>query len=162
MPPVATAELVQRLTSARTKASELTEQSRALTEAAKRALETATRLQAICRNETAPPGPNPSGTWDGAEVEDISHLRTFELEGLIDDVPVKAAALDGVLVCDPLLRAHAEVIVALGESLPDGLFARPEPARLNGPPAVMLATLMRAVRVTKLRVGFGEGRSSHV
>lgn len=59
-------------------------------------------------------------------------------------------------------RAHAEVVVALGESLPDGMCPGGERARFDGPPAVMLATLMRAVRVTKLRVGFGGRDSSQV
>lgn len=154
--PLIAVELVERCRSARRKASELTEQSRALTEAARQTFDTATRLIAICRqNEMTPCGPYRSDTQAGDGVDASEHLRTFELEGLIDEVPVRAAALDGVLVCDPLLRAHAEVVVALGESLPEGLFPRGAQARLEGPPAVILATLMRAVRVTKLRVGFG-------
>jgi hypothetical protein len=86
------------------------------------------------------------------------------VEGLIGDVSVKAAALDGALVCDPLLKSHAEVVVALGESLvvlgegPAGSrLGRRERARLDGPPEVVLATLVRAMTVTKLRVGFGPG-----
>jgi hypothetical protein len=160
---VATSELAQRFTSARIRASELTEQSRALTEAAKQAFDTATRLKAARRKrEIVAPGPDGAITRAEPEAKATEHLRTFELEGLIDDMPVRAAALDGVLVCDPLLRAHAEVVVALGEALPDGLFPQGERASLDSSPAVMLATLMRAVRVTKLRVGFGGSGSSQV
>jgi hypothetical protein len=157
---VGCAELVQRSTSARRRAAALTEQSQALTEAARHAFEAAMRLRGeMARGVRCRPQ-----TWAGARLGAGPHFRSFEVEGLIGDVPVKAVALDGTLVCDPLLKSHAEVVVALGERLivpgdgpPSSRFARRERARLDGPPEVVLATLVRAMRVTKLRVRFGPG-----
>jgi hypothetical protein len=122
-----------------------------LTEAAQHAVETATHLVDEARKRRGSPTPTVT------KVRDAGHLRTFEMEGVVDDVPVRAVSLDGVLVCDPLLRSHAELIVALGESIALGRFGKKEPARLDGPPAVVLATLARAMKVTKLRVGFTAG-----
>jgi hypothetical protein len=142
------------------RAAALTEQSQALTEAARQAFEAAIRLQ----GEMARGGRFRPETWPRAQLGAASHFRSFEVEGLIGDVAVKAAALDGTLICDPLLKSHAEVVVALGESLvvlgegPAGSrLGRRERARLDGPPEVVLATLVRAMTVTKLRVGFGPG-----
>jgi hypothetical protein len=147
------------------RAAELTEQSHALTEAAQQAFEAAMRL----KGEMARYGWYRPETWPRAQLGASSHFRSFEVEGLIGGVPVKAAALDGTLVCDPLLKSHAEVVVALGERLVvmgEGLagsrFGRREQARLDGPPEVVLATLVRAMTVTKLRVGFGPGGVSDV
>jgi hypothetical protein len=148
---VARADVLQRLRSAQLKATSLTDQSRMLTEAAQHAVETATHLVDEARRERG------SATLTVTKVRDTGHLRSFELEGVIDDVPVEAVSLDGVLVCDPLLRSHAEVIVALGESIALGRFGKREPASLDGPPAVVLATLARAMKVTQLRVGFTAG-----
>jgi hypothetical protein len=122
-----------------------------LTEAAQHAVETATHLVGEARRGCD------AATPTVTKVRDSAHLRSFELEGAVGDVPVKAVSLDGVLVCDPLLRSHAEVIVALGETIALGRFGKEEPACLDGPPTVVLATLARAMKVTKLRVGVSAG-----
>jgi hypothetical protein len=100
-----------------------------LTAAAQLAVETATHLVGEARRERG------STTPKVTNVKDTAHFRSFELEGVVGDVPVKAVSLDGVLVCDPLLRSHAEVIVAPGEGIAHGRFGKEEPASLDGPPA---------------------------
>jgi hypothetical protein len=71
---------------------------------------------------------------------------------LIGDQPVRAALEKGTLICDPLLRSHAELVVALGDSFVDARSGQSRPASLEGAPVVVLATLMRAMRVTRVQV----------
>jgi hypothetical protein len=71
---------------------------------------------------------------------------------VIGGQPVRAAFEKGTLICDPLLRSHAELVVALGDSFVDGRSGQSRPASLEGAPVVVLATLMRAMRVTRVQV----------
>jgi hypothetical protein len=88
------------------------------------------------------------------ETDDSHSARrlSFELEGVIGDQPVRANFEEGTLSCDPLLRSHAELVVALGDSFVDGKSGRSRPASLDGVPVVVLATLIRAMRVTRVQV----------
>jgi hypothetical protein len=82
-------------------------------------------------------------------TEDLGY--DFEIRGTVSGHPVSATLGGDGLRCDPLLRAHAELVVALGETFPygdDGAL----PAALDGNPAQILLTLMRAMKVTRLEL----------
>jgi hypothetical protein len=96
------------------------------------------------------------GATEAAAIQSLRehprlHLRTFRVEGTIGDHLVMARyEAGGLLDCDPLLRTHAELVVALGESFPLGDADDPLPATLDGPPVAVLLTLMRASLITKV------------
>jgi hypothetical protein len=70
-------------------------------------------------------------------------VRSFSLEGVIEDRTVHAEWRDGRLMADPLLLERAQLVVGLEDQFlsPD---ASPLTASLNGLPIVALLTLMRA------------------
>jgi hypothetical protein len=100
------------------------------------------------------PGVGVGGTG-AAPIQGLSdprlQLRSFCVEGRIGDHVVVARYEAGVLDCDPVLRTHAELVVAVGDSFPFGNVNHALPASLDGPPVVVLLTLMRASFVTKVQ-----------
>jgi hypothetical protein len=78
-----------------------------------------------------------------AEAVARHRVRSFSLDGTIEDRPVHAEWRDRRLIADPLLLERAELLVEIGEEFlagEPGAFA----ASLTGPPIVALLTLMRA------------------
>lgn len=75
----------------------------------------------------------------------------FELRGVVSGTSVRAMLTSYGLECDPLLRAHAELVVALGETFPYGEHGVVT-ASLDGSPAQILLTLMRSMKVTGLQL----------
>jgi hypothetical protein len=120
----------------------LSERSRELIEMAR-----LVRMDAIRRRESclspraASSAPQP--------VRETGGLSSFRVDGTVGDQPVEAVYEGGNLRCDPLLRSHAALVVSLEESFRLG--EEDVPATLNGPPALVLATLMRAMRVRSVR-----------
>ena len=76
----------------------------------------------------------------------------FTVVGQVDDVPVRARWIEGEgLDCPDLLRARAEVVVALGETFSDGS-GPPVVASLDEPTPAMLTVLRAASRVTSVEL----------
>ncbi|GEM_PF-6064603 len=120
----------------------LSEHSRELVETAR-----FLRMETVRRREARPPWrpahpagrprPQPGG------------LSSFRVDGTVGDQAVWAEYEEGSLRFPPLLRSHAELVVSLGESFRLG--EEDVPASLTGPPGVVLATLMRAMRVKSVK-----------
>lgn len=167
---MAFAEYVGRGRAARGQALLLVERSRALQEASRILIDRYQRDRARRGEESArstvsvqwptSSGSGPSSTSSSTTATAVQQAKpatpdcaaSFEVEGLIEDRPVRAAFEKGTLSCDPLLRAHAELVVALGDWFICGPSNESRTAALEGDPVVVLATLMRAMRVTRVEV----------
>ena len=78
-----------------------------------------------------------------------SSLDGFQVQGLIDGQPVGATLTRGRLICDPALRARAELLVDLQEVFSDEEGRPRHVASLAGPDVAVALTLLRACdRVT--------------
>jgi hypothetical protein len=73
-----------------------------------------------------------------------SSLDGFQLHGLIDGQPVAATLTRGRLICDPALRARAELLVDLHEVFSDEQGRPRYGASLEGPEVAVALTLLRA------------------
>jgi hypothetical protein len=73
-----------------------------------------------------------------------SGLDGFQVQGLIDGQPVAATLTRGRLVCDPALRARAELLVDLHEVFSDEQGRPRYVASLEGPEVAVALTLLRA------------------
>jgi hypothetical protein len=73
-----------------------------------------------------------------------SSLDGFQVQGLIDGQPVAATLTRGRLVCDPALRARAELLVDLHEVFSDEQGRPRYVASLEGPEVAVALTLLRA------------------
>lgn len=143
------ADLMERGRMACRRSADLNERSRALVEEAR----------FLCpRRAARPAGPaGPAGrdlpVLDGALA--AKRVSCFELEGTIGGQPVAARYEGGVLDCDPLLRSHADLVVAVGDTFSYGEGGPVVDASLEGPAVAVLVTLMRAMRVTSMRTLLG-------
>jgi hypothetical protein len=73
-----------------------------------------------------------------------SSLDGFQVQGLIDGQPVAATVTGGRLICDPALRARAELLVDLHEVFSDDKGRPRYVASLEGPEVAVALTLLRA------------------
>jgi hypothetical protein len=73
-----------------------------------------------------------------------SSLDGFQVQGLIDGQPVAATLTGGRLLCDPALRARAELLVDLQEVFSDEEDRPRYVASLEGPDVAVALTLLRA------------------
>jgi hypothetical protein len=71
-------------------------------------------------------------------------LDGFQVQGLIDGQPVGATLTRGRLICDPALRARAELLVDLQEEFSDEEGRLRYVASLEGPDVAVALTLLRA------------------
>ena len=71
-------------------------------------------------------------------------LDGFQVQGLIDGQPVGATVTGGRLLCDPPLRARAELLVDLQEVFSDAEGRPRYVASLEGPEVAVALTLLRA------------------
>ena len=77
-------------------------------------------------------------------VDGMSGLDGFQVQGLIDGQPVAATLTGGGLLCDPPLRARAELLVDLQEVFSDEQGRPRYVASLEGPEVAVALTLLRA------------------
>ena len=77
-------------------------------------------------------------------LDGTSSLDGFQVQGLIDGQPVGATLTCGRLVCDPALRARAELLVDLHEVFSDEAGRPRYVASLTGPDVAVALTLLRA------------------
>jgi hypothetical protein len=73
-----------------------------------------------------------------------SSLDEFQVQGLIDGQPVAATLTRGRLICDPALRARADLLVDLQEVFSDEEGRPRYVASLEGPDVAVALTLLRA------------------
>jgi hypothetical protein len=73
-----------------------------------------------------------------------SSLDGFQVQGLIDGQPVAATLTRGRLICDPALRARADLLVDLQEVFSDEEGRPRYVASLEGPEVAVALTLLRA------------------
>ena len=73
-----------------------------------------------------------------------SSLEGLQVQGLIDGQPVAATVTGGRLICDPALRARAELLVDLQEVFSDAEGRPRYVASLEGPEVAVALTLLRA------------------
>jgi hypothetical protein len=139
------APLIDRAANANRSARKICAESFAVTSRARFLLVERQRASSAVRSAGRP---SANSVWS-ATLPSTEGLRyDFEIRGVISGQPVSATLRRDRLRCDPLLRAHADLVVALGETFPYG--DRALPATLDGSPAQILLTLMRAMNVTKL------------
>jgi hypothetical protein len=76
--------------------------------------------------------------------DETAGLDGFQVQGLIDGQPVGATLTCGRLICDPALRARAELLVDLQEVFSDEEGRPRYVASLEGPEVAVALTLLRA------------------
>jgi hypothetical protein len=82
--------------------------------------------------------------WAATGQDGTSSLDGFQVQGLIDGQPVGATLTRGRLICDPALRARAELLVDLQEEFSDEEGRLRYVASLEGPDVAVALTLLRA------------------
>jgi hypothetical protein len=82
--------------------------------------------------------------WAATGQDGTSSLDGFRVQGLIDGQPVAATLTRGRLICDPALRARADLLVDLQEVFSDEEGRPRYVASLEGPEVAVALTLLRA------------------